>query len=48
MNTYIAFGMLSFTFLLFVFGMGYITIRGDIRRAKIDEQKRLQKLAKLA
>lgn len=48
MNTYIAFGMLSFTFLFFAIGMGYITIRGDIRRAKIDEQKRLQKLAKMA
>lgn len=48
MISYVAFGMLAFSFLFIAIGMGYITIRGDIRRAKIDEQKRLQKLAKMA
>lgn len=48
MNEYLAFGMLAFVFLFFAFGLLYITIRGDIARAKIDEQKRFQKLAKMA
>lgn len=45
---YLAFAALALTMLSLPVSHLIITIRGDKRRAKIDEQKRLQRLAKLA